>query len=203
MKKNQRKFKKYWIFALTSFALTLLLVIPLRLTIARYYAPLPQAFFTLGGDPAREQVTANLAKWYPSLEIWVSSPPNAEKTREVFQSLGIPSTKLHIDYRAVDTVTNFTSLIEDFKKRHLQHIYLITSNYHMPRAKAIATIIFGSQGITFTPVSVPSNQPTESSFRIFRDVLRSLIWIFTGSTGASLGSSLSCLPYAFRSILPW
>ncbi|WP_414563548.1 hypothetical protein [Anabaena sp. CCY 9613] len=33
----------------------------------------------------------------------------------------------------------------------------------MPRAKAIATIIFGSQGIAFTPIAVPSNQPQESS----------------------------------------
>ncbi len=185
VKQFSRLIKKYWILILASFILSLVLIIPVRLAIAKTQVPQPQAFFILGGEPARENFTAELARWYPSLEIWVSSPPEPEKTYKTFQTTGIFNTRLHIDLRAVDTVTNFTSLVADFQKLHLQHLYLITSDYHMPRAEAIAIVVFGSQGIAFTPISVPSNQSKESIFRILRDIARSLIWIFTGHTGAS------------------
>ncbi|QFS50325.1 YdcF family protein [Nostoc sphaeroides CCNUC1] len=165
----------------------LLSIIPLQLAIAINQAPQPQAFLMLGGDPAREKFTAELAQWYPSLEIWVSSPPNTQKTDETFQAVGISKSRLHIDIRATDTVTNFTSVVGDFKQRQLQHLFLITSDFHMLRAKAIATFILGSQGIAFTAISVPSKQTnSESLLRIIRDIVRSLLWIATGHTGASL-----------------
>lgn len=193
MKQFFHLIKKYWLYTLAGFILALVLIIPLRLAIAYNQAPQPQAFFTLGGEPAREEFTAELAQWYPSLEIWVSSPPVPEKTRKTFQAVDIPKTQLHIDTRAVDTVTNFTSLVADFKKRRLQHLYLITSDFHMPRAKAIATLVFGSRGIAFTPLSVPSERPKETTLHIIRDVLRSLLWIFTGRTGASFNPDIEQL----------
>ena len=162
-------------------------IIPVQLAIAKLQAPRPQAILTLGGDPSREEFTARLAQWYPSLEVWISSPP--EKVLD-FPSAGIANTRVHIDRRAVDTVTNFTSLVADFKKRRFQHIYLITSEYHMSRAEAIATIILGSQGITFTPISVSSDRTPESWLLILRDSGRALLWLFTGYTGASLNPKL-------------
>lgn len=186
MKKFDGKLKKYGILALASFILTLLLIIPVRLAIAITQAPQPQAFFILGGDPDREKFTAELAPWYPNLEIWVSSPPEIEKTRQTFQAVNIPDNQVHIDQRAVDTVTNFTSLVADFQQHHIQHLYLITSDYHMSRAKAIATIVLGSQGIAFSPLSVPSQKNQESIDRIIRDIARSLLWVATGYTGAKI-----------------
>ena len=56
----------------------------------------------------------------------------------------------------------------------------------MPRAKAIATVVLGSQGIAFTPVTVPSKGTAESKLRILRDTSRALVWVITGRTGASL-----------------
>jgi uncharacterized SAM-binding protein YcdF (DUF218 family) len=180
--------KKYRFFGLASALILVLIgIIPVRLAIAFDQAPLPQAILTLGGDPAREAFTAQFAQMHPSLEIWVSSPP--EKVFD-FQAAGISNTRVHIDRRAVDTVTNFTSLVKDFKKRNFQHLYLITSDSHMPRALAIATFVLGSQGIAFTPVSVPSDKPPESWLRILRDSGRALLWIFTGRTGASLNPKL-------------
>jgi len=182
----RRQRQKKMLLALVALILVMLLFIPVRLAIAYYQAPQPQAFFILGGDPAREKFTAELVELYPSLEIWVSSPPNPQKTLETFRAVNVPKTKLNIDMGAVDTVTNFTSLIANFKQRQLQHLFLVTSNYHMSRAKAIATIVLGSQGIAFTPLSVPSNQTQESLLHIIRDICRSLVWIVTGYTGASL-----------------
>ena len=50
--------------------------------------------------------------------------------------------------------------------------------------KAIATLVLGSWGIAFTAVSIPSRQPVESWIRILRDVIRTLLWMITGHTGA-------------------
>ena len=88
----------------------------------------------------------------------VFSPPHIQKTYETFQVVGIAKSRLHIDIHAKDTVTNFTSVVGDFKQRQLQHLFLITSDFHMPRAKAIATFVLGSQGIAFTSISVPSKK---------------------------------------------
>lgn len=186
MNKINGKLKKYLLLALASFILTLLLMIPVRLAIAITQTPQPQAFFILGGDPDREKFTAELAQGYPHLKIWVSSPPDIEKTRQTFQAVNIPEQQVHIDQRAVDTVTNFTSLVGDFKQNHIQHLYLITSDFHIPRAKAIATVVLGSQGIAFTPVSVPSQREPETIDRIIRDIARSLLWMVTGYTPAKL-----------------
>ncbi len=176
----------------------LLLLIPIRLAIANYQTPHPQGILTLGGGQDREEFTARFAQTHPSLEIWVSSgiPPN--NAREIFRAVGIRKQRVHLDYRASDTITNFTSLVQDFKNRNIQHLYVITSDFHMLRAKAIASIVLGSQGITFTPISIPSNEPTESFVRILRDSGRSIFWVFTGRTGASLSPRVAHLSYAFR-----
>lgn len=169
-----------------AFLLLPLSIIPVRLAIAYYLSPHPQAILTLGGGVEREPFTAHFAKHYPSLEIWVSSGQSPEQARPIFQSVGIPDTRVHFDRRAVDTVTNFTSLVDDFQKRQFHHLYLITSDFHMPRAKAIATLVLGSRGIAFTPIAIPTNQPKESWQHILRDFGRAIVWLFTGRTGASL-----------------
>lgn len=163
-------------------------IIPVRIAIAFSQTPIPQAIFTLGGGPDREKFTAQFAQTHPSLEIWVSSGTRPDKAREIFQAAGISDERVNFDWRAVDTVTNFTSLVADFKRLNIQHLYLITSDFHMRRAIAIATVVLGSRGIAFTPVSIPSSQSPESWLHILRDFGRALFWIFTGHTGASLNN---------------
>jgi uncharacterized SAM-binding protein YcdF (DUF218 family) len=189
---RQRQKHRFFYLAICAFILVLLSIIPVRLAIAITRAPIPQAIFTLGAVSDREVFTARFAQLYPSLEIWVSSGAPPDKAHEIFQTLGIPSTRVHIDRRAIDTVTNFTSLVADFKKRNFQHLYLITSDFHMRRAKAIATLVLGSQGIAFTPVPMPSDQLPKSEpwLYILRDSGRALLWIVTGRTGASLNPKL-------------
>jgi uncharacterized SAM-binding protein YcdF (DUF218 family) len=191
MKPWHHQLKKYGILFIFSLILAILSFIPIRIAIASFLAPYPQAFLTLGGGSKREEFTAELAKYYPTLDIWVSSGTPPKEASATFQAAGIPNSRLHLDYRAIDTVTNFTTLVADFKERGFKHIYLITSDFHMPRAKTIATLVLGSQGIIFTPVSVPSNEPEESMFRIVRDGGRSLLWIVSGHTGVSLNPRLS------------
>ena len=182
----KRKRNYFWCLATSVMVWALVGFIPVRIAIAHFFAPQPQAIFTLGGDLQREIFTARFAQLHPSLEIWVSSGTSTEGANWAFNVVEIPLTRVHFDHRAVDTVTNFTSLVADFKSRHFQHLYLITADYHMRRAKAIATFVFGSQGIAFTPVSIPTDKPTESWLRTLRDIFRALLWIFTRHTGASL-----------------
>lgn len=166
--------------------------ISVRLAIAAQQAPTPEAILVLGGGAGREEVAATLARYYTDLEVWVSSgdkPP--APAYAVFQAAGVDRDRVHLDYRATDTVTNFTTLVADWRRRDIQHLYVVTSDFHMSRAKAIAFIVLGSQGITFTPVAVPSDRPPEELPRILRDMLRSLLWLVTRRTGASLGERLT------------
>ncbi len=182
----KRKRNYFWCLAISVMVWALVGFIPIRIAIAKIYAPYPQAVFTLGGDLQREIFTAQFAQLHPTLEIWVSSGSPSDGTNWAFGIAGISPARVHIDRRAVDTFTNFTSLVADFKNRKFQHLYLITADYHMRRAKAIATFIFGSQGIAFTPISIPTDKPVEPLWRVLRDVFRALLWIFTRHTGASL-----------------
>ncbi len=177
---------RFILLSLISLIIFSLIVIPLRLAIAHYQAPFPQAILTLGGSPEREIFTAQFAQINPSLDIWVSSGIPNKQARHIFQTAKIAQERVHIDRRATDTVTNFTTLIEDFKQKKIKHLYLITSSFHMPRVIAIAIIVLGSQGITFTSIPVPSKEKSEPKIEILRDSLRALFWLFTGRTGASL-----------------
>lgn len=188
-----QKLKKYRSFCFISAAFPLLLLssIILRLIIAYHQAPFPQAILMLGGSSVRPRFTAQFAQQHPSLDIWVSSGVPPKEVCPIFRAANIPADRIHLDYQAVDTVTNFTSLVDDFKRLQIHHLYLITSDYHMPRAKAIATIVLGSQGITFTAVAIPTDRPLEPWFFTLLDSGRSLLWLLTGYTGASLHAYFS------------
>ena len=151
----------------------------------------PQAILVLGGALEREVFAAEFAKEHPNLPIWVSSGSNPEYSEWVFSEAGIAADRLHLDYQAVDTVTNFTTLVKEFKSRGINSIYLITSDYHMRRASVIGEIVLGSQGIDFKPVAVVSDRSPESINKAIRDGARAVLWVVTGQTGDSLAHWLS------------
>lgn len=189
-RKRKRKFRLAWL--VLAAALGLSTIIPARIAIAFHQTAVPQAIFVLGGDYKRMEFAAQLWLSHKDLDIWVSDCDyNLNYNRRIFQRFGVPNRQLRFDGRATDTVTNFTSMVDKFAARKIQHIYLITSDYHMRRSKAIATIVLGSQGIVVTPFAVPSGgDRSESLVRVLRDCGRSLLWIFTGKTGASFNPRL-------------
>ena len=146
----------------------------------------PDALLVLGGHEERERFAASLAQKYPDLPIWISSGSPQHYAQEIFNRAGIKSDRLHFDYRASDTVTNFTTLVSELKKEGIDSVYLITSENHMARAKVIGEIVFGSRGINFEPIAVPSNNPPEPVEKCVRDGARSILWLLTGHTGAIL-----------------
>ncbi|MBD0267943.1 MAG: YdcF family protein, partial [Cyanobacteria bacterium Co-bin8] len=91
----------------------------------------------------------------------------------------------------VDTVTNFTTVVDDLKEEGVSCVYLVTSDYHMRRASIIGQIVLGSRGISFRPLSVPSSDAeSEDLLRSMRDGARAVLWVITGHTGSSLAESL-------------
>ena len=86
----------------------------------------------------------------------------------------------------MDTVTNFTTLADEFRAQGIKSLYLITSDDHMRRARVIGEIVLGSRGISFRSVSVPSGRSPEPMFKAVRDGARAILWVMTGRTGSTL-----------------
>lgn len=184
--------QRYWLHSCVGILIVWLSVIPLKLAITSHQVPQPQGIFVLGGHPDREKAAATVAKHYPNLEIWISSGSQPDVIRNIFQDAGVTSNRIHLDYSASDTVTNFTTLVSEFERQRLRHLWLITSDFHMARSQALASLILGSHWITYTPHAVPSNdRPPESILRMGRDIIRAVVWLVTGQTGEVLSEKLS------------
>ncbi len=143
----------------------------------------PQAVLVLGGAAERERYAAEFAVTHPNLPVWISSGAPREYSEWVFSEAGVDLDRLKLDYRAVDTLTNFTTLVDDLKAQGVTKVYLITSDYHMRRSRMIGEIVLGSRGIDFQPVAIPSEAPEEDWSKAVRDGGRSLFWLATGYTG--------------------
>jgi uncharacterized SAM-binding protein YcdF (DUF218 family) len=138
------------------------------------------AILVLGGSEIRERFAAKFAIDKPQVPIWVSSGSPREYSEMIFDRAGITRDRLNLDYRAVDTLTNFTTLVNDFQTRKINQVYLITEEFHMPRAKLIGNLVLGSRGIKLNPIAVPSSHKNERRRKTVRDTFRSLLWVFTG-----------------------
>jgi uncharacterized SAM-binding protein YcdF (DUF218 family) len=143
----------------------------------------PQVIFVLGGEEEREIFGAKFAHTHPELPVWISSgaPPNYAK--KVFKKAGVSGDNLHLDYRAIDTVTNFTTLVDRFKSQGISSVYLVTSDDHLPRARIIGEIVFGSKGIKVKPITFESGRDSEPIQKTIRDGFRSVLWLITGYAG--------------------
>jgi uncharacterized SAM-binding protein YcdF (DUF218 family) len=152
----------------------------------------PQAVLVLGGSTSqleRERFTANFVREYPQLPIWISGGSPPQSTQNVFTNAGVDTKRLHLDYEAVDTVTNFTTLVDELQAKGIKSVYLITSDFHMRRARVIGEIVLGSRGIHLKPVPVPSKYSQEPVEKSIRDGARALLWVVTGYTGAEYSRS--------------
>ncbi|HTL89195.1 MAG TPA: YdcF family protein [Leptolyngbya sp.] len=172
-----------------SFPLLLLLapfVLWMGVRSVRMHFEQPDAILVLGGSEDRELFSAKFAKKHPNLPVWISSGAPPEYAERVFKKADVSLKRLHLDYEAVDTVTNFTSIVERLRQQNIRSVYLVTSDYHMRRAQIIGEIVLGSRGINIQPVSIPTAQAQEPLTKAVRDGGRAMLWVATGRTGASL-----------------
>jgi uncharacterized SAM-binding protein YcdF (DUF218 family) len=144
--------------------------------------PPAQMILVLGGDAERERVAAHLAR-ADGLPVVVSGGTNPEYATWLFREReGLPANQVRLDYRASDTLTNFTSLVDDLRQARVRHALLVTSTDHMTRALLVGRIVAGSRGIHLTPVAVPCGKAcvTESWKKIAGDGLRASVWVLSG-----------------------
>lgn len=153
--------------------------------------PPPQMILVLGGDRARERVAAHLAR-ADGLPVVVSGGTNPEYATWLFREReGLPADQVRLDYRARDTLTNFTSLVDDLRQARIRHVLLVTSTDHMERALLVGRIVAGSRGIHLTPVAVPCGHGCvrETREKIWGDGLRAAVWVVSGRDLRGWGTS--------------
>jgi uncharacterized SAM-binding protein YcdF (DUF218 family) len=144
--------------------------------------PPPQMILVLGGDKDREITAAQLAR-LRGLPVVVSGGSNPEYAHWLFeQRAGLPQGQVHLDYRARDTLSNFTSLVDDLRRARVRHALLVTSSDHMPRALLVGRIVAGSRGIHLTPVAVSCGTlcVPEGRRRVWGDGARAALWVLSG-----------------------
>jgi uncharacterized SAM-binding protein YcdF (DUF218 family) len=179
LRSRQRSFPWVWVL--------LPIVVWFGVRTVRIHFEQPDAILVLGGSEDREQFTAEFAREHPNLPIWVSSGTPKDYSEWVFSKAGVDLNRLNLDYQAVDTVTNFTTLVDRLHQQGIHSVYLVTSDYHMRRARIIGEIVLGSRGIHLKPVSVPSKKTEqEPLLKAVRDGGRAVLWVTTGHTGSTL-----------------
>ncbi len=141
----------------------------------------PQAILVLGGDINREHVGINIAQ-HLNLPLIVSGGSNPEHAKWLISQSGLPANQAKLDYRAQDTLSNFTTLVDELASEGVGHLLLITSKDHLPRAMAVGNVVAGSRGIKLTSLPVPCspNCKQESFKKQLFDLFRALAWVVTG-----------------------
>lgn len=141
----------------------------------------PQRILVLGGDLDRERVGMRLAQQL-ELPLVVSGGSNPEYAQWLLRDAGMDQSRVVLDYRANDTFSNFTSLVDDLKSEGVRHLLLVTSEDHLPRAMTVGRVVAGSRGIRLTgvPVSCQPSCRKEELGKLLGDGIRALTWVITG-----------------------
>lgn len=141
----------------------------------------PQRILVLGGDADRERIGLRLARQL-ELPLVVSGGTNPEYAQWLMEHEGLGQNEVRLDYRAQDTLGNFTSLVDELQGEEIEHVLLVTSEDHLPRALIVGGIVAGSRGIRLTgvPVSCAEQCRKESLGKRWGDGLRALAWVVTG-----------------------
>ncbi len=137
------------------------------------------AFLVLGGSIKREIYIAKIAKQYPQIPILISAGSEDPCIVGLFQRENSPLDQVWLEHCAKSTFDNFYFSLPILQKWRVQHLKLVTSPTHLPRAKWLAQIILGAHGIwvetdIVEEIGVPGNR--ESTVKTALDVIRSLFW---------------------------
>ena len=141
----------------------------------------PDLVLVLGGDVDRERMGARLAKQL-DLPLVVSGGSNPEYATWLVDEEDLDPGQVTLDYRARDTLGNFTSLVDELASRKVDHVLLVTSEDHLSRSMAVGQVVAGSRGIHLTgvPVSCTPSCEEEAWLKQAGDWVRAVAWVVTG-----------------------
>jgi uncharacterized SAM-binding protein YcdF (DUF218 family) len=136
------------------------------------------AVLVLGGSIQREIYAADLAKQSPTVPILISQGSSDPCVRSVFQHAQAPMMQVWLEKCARSTFDNFWFNIPTLRRWKANHVKLVTSSSHLPRAKWIAQILLGAHGVWVEPdivveKGVPGNR--EFAWKTGLDMTRSLV----------------------------
>jgi len=136
----------------------------------------------LGGNPSRMYRVIELAQQYPSAQIVISSEGSPDLVVGLLRGAGISNDRFVLDFKAWDTVTNFTHTLQLVQSYAPQVVYIVTDQFHMKRAMAIAKAVYFLRAIRLVaqPYMGSEPHPPEPSELIRYDQIRSWIWRLSG-----------------------
>ena len=141
----------------------------------------PQLVLVLGGDVDRERMGARLAHQL-DLPLLVSGGSNPEYAEWMLGEEHFNSDRVTLDYRARDTLSNFTSVVDELQGHGFRHVLLVTSEDHLSRSMAVGQVVAGSRGIQLTgvPVACRDECAQEGRLKQWSDWVRAVAWVMTG-----------------------
>ena len=135
----------------------------------------------LGGDWRRAEKAAEVAlELGDEFVIVVSSEGNESGFRKIYEDAGIPSEKVVVDETAWDTVTNFTHTRKLLSDLGASEIYVVTHDWHIPRAMGIANGVWFGRGVRLIPAPYIDGSSRDESRFAKADKLRAWVWRLTG-----------------------
>ncbi|MEM1255550.1 MAG: hypothetical protein AAGI69_24190 [Cyanobacteria bacterium P01_H01_bin.21] len=96
MTKHFHQWGIYGIFTTGLMATVLVLLVDVRLVIANYRFPNPQAILVLGGGNVREPVAAEIVAQNATLEVWVSSGLLLPQANQIFLAEQVSLDRVHL-----------------------------------------------------------------------------------------------------------
>lgn len=137
------------------------------------------AILVLGGSIRREMMIAESVAQGNHLPVLISHGSQPPCIRLLFDRVAAPLDQVWLETCAESTFDNFRYSLPTLQRWQTQHIQVITSPTHLPRAEWLAKIMLGSHGIWVEmqlaqETGVPGN--FEHPFKTAIDVGRSLGW---------------------------
>lgn len=136
----------------------------------------------LGGNAARLYKVLELAEENTSAEIIISSEGSPDHVVGLLRGAGINDDRFLLDFKAWDTVTNFTETVKLIKSFKPKNLYVVTDQFHMKRSMAIANAVYFLSGIRIIPSPYMGSEPhdPEPGELIRDDRIRAWLWRLTG-----------------------
>ena len=145
----------------------------------------------LGGGRAREVAAAQLVKRLPSVRTLILSSGELDEKdlAAIVRASGRLDVQVYADRRAVDTVSNCTTLATSVAAAGHAVVCLATSRAHCARARAIGVLVFGSCGVHVRVHALETEEDlNESWLRWLRDVVRACCYVTTGLDMSSVAA---------------
>lgn len=137
------------------------------------------AMLVLGGSIRREMVVAEAIAQGNSLPVLISQGSQPPCTRLVFERAAAPLDRVWLETCAQSTFDNYRYSLPTLQQWQAQHVVVMTSPTHLPRAEWLARVLLSSHGIwvemrVVEEIGVPGN--VENPLKTVLDVGRSLGW---------------------------